>query len=102
MSDALRKLTDAAIAYKLFWIRVAGYMLVPTITFFLAQTETFSGDTWKNMDPFLKGRLFLACFLSGFTALMATIDQSLQRAREKHEELKGNTERIYKAQLTKG
>lgn len=89
----MRQFADFALAYKLFWVRVLGYMLVPMITFFLAQTETFTGDTWKNMDPFLKTRLMIACFLTGFSALMAVIDQSLQKAREKHEQLKGDTQR---------
>lgn len=94
----MKETRDFILAYKLFWVRVLGYMLVPMITFFLAQTETFSGETWKNMDPFLKVRLMIACFLVGFSALMGVIDQSLQRAREKHQELKGDTQRWTKEQ----
>lgn len=99
----MKQFTEFAIAYKLFYVRVLGYMLVPMITFFLAQTETFSGDTWRTMDPFLKVRLMIACFLTGFSALMAVIDQSLQKARDKHQELKkeGETQRWSKTE-TKG
>lgn len=82
----MKPITDFMIAYKLVWLRLLGYVVIPSATLFLTQTETYSDAQWAGMGTFLKCRLFVQCFIAGFTALMAYIDTSLQRARETHKD----------------
>lgn len=73
---------ETLVAFKLVWVRVMLYVLVPSVTAFLTQTETWSGETWDNTHWFLKARLVVSCSIPGCLALAAFIDQSLQRAKE--------------------
>lgn len=81
----MKAISDYVIAYKLVWLRVLGYFIIPSATLFLTQTETLSDANWNEMGWFLKSRLLVQCFIAGFAALMAYIDSSMQRARESHE-----------------
>lgn len=78
----MKETWDTIVAYKLVWLRVLGYVLLPMVVTFLAQTESWSGETWDSTHIFLKWRLLLLCFVPGFSALLAFIDQSLARARD--------------------
>lgn len=78
----MKAITDTIVAYKLVWVRVTFYFIFPAFTLFLTQTETWSQATWDELGVFLKSRLFIACFLSGFSGLCAYIDSSMQRARD--------------------
>lgn len=78
----MKQLTDFALAYKLIWVRVLAYFFIPFMTLFLAQTETYSDETWANMGGFLKSRLFIACAIAGTSSLVGYIDSSMQRAKE--------------------
>ncbi len=73
--------SETVIALKLVWLRVVLYFLFPSITTFLALTETWSGDTWDNTHAFLKVRMFICCAVAGLGAFIAFLDQSLQRAK---------------------
>jgi uncharacterized membrane protein (DUF485 family) len=77
---------ELIIAYKFVWFRVACYFLIPFMTTFLALTETWSGDTWKDTHPFLLLRIVMSCIVSGITTFVAFIDQSMDRAKEKMSE----------------
>lgn len=79
---------DTLIAFKLVWLRVACYFIIPFVTTFLGLTETWSGQNWDDSGAFLKARLFLSCFISGITSFVAYIDSSFQRATQKSNELK--------------
>jgi hypothetical protein len=76
---------ELIIAYKLVWFRVSCYFLIPFITTFLALTETWSGDTWSETHVFLIMRILFASTLAGLISIVAFIDQSLDKAREKHQ-----------------
>lgn len=78
----MRVVSDTVIAYKLVWVRVACYFVIPFVATFLFLTETWSGDTYDNTHWFLKMRLLGSCFISGITSLVAYIDASFQRAKE--------------------
>lgn len=78
----MKNFIDTVVAFKLVWVRVLLYVVIPMLTTFLSQTETWSGDTWEHTHWFLKFRLALISALPGFIALAAFIDQSLARAKE--------------------
>jgi len=84
----MKQITDFAIAYKLVWFRVFCYFAIPFGTLFLTQTETWSEETWTAMGVFLKSRLFAACSIAGAMSLCAYLDQSLNKARSEHDNLK--------------
>jgi hypothetical protein len=87
---------ETMLAFKLVWVRVLLYVLLPAVTAFLTQTETWSGDTWEHTHIFLKIRLLLSSAIPGCIALAAFIDQSLARARTHLEEKRGNTDFVAK------
>ena len=82
--------------YKLVWVRCALLVLIPMVTLFLAQTETWSGTTWDEASDFAKYRLGLMCLLAGASPLAAFIDQSLKRANDEMDRRRGDTEFIAK------
>jgi len=84
----MRAITDTIVAFKLVWLRVACYFIIPFCTTFLALTETWSGTTWEETHWFLVARVFVSCFISGITSLVAFIDSSFQRAKQESQELK--------------
>lgn len=93
----MKQTWETLVAFKLVWLRVLGYVLVPSLTTFLAQTETWSGETWRNTEPFLKWRLLGISLLPGVIAFMGFIDQSMARARDNlAEKRRGDTERFIK------
>lgn len=77
----MRALTDTIIAFKLVWIRVACYFVIPFSVTFLSLTEQWTGQTWQETHPFLVLRMFVSCFVAGITSFVAYIDSSFQRAR---------------------
>ncbi len=77
----MKRLSLIAAAYKLVWVRVSCYFMIPYVATFLTLTEMFSGDGWDELHWFLKLRIHLACFIAGVTPLIAFIDQSLGRAK---------------------
>lgn len=95
----MKAISDTFVAYRLVWIRVAFYFLTPAATLFLTQTETWSQGTWDALGAFLKGRLFLACFIAGGTGFCAYIDSSLQSARATAQDLKAKRTQVAAALL---
>ena len=79
---------ETVVAFKLVWFRVLCYFLLPSITTFLSQTENYTGEQWEDTSSFIKYRIFLMSILSGIAVLVAFIDQSLARARERIEQLR--------------
>jgi hypothetical protein len=79
---------DGVIAFKLVWLRVSFYFLLPAGMLFLTQTETWGHETWVQSKGFLRNRLYAACFLAGASGLCAYIDSSFQRARERSSGMK--------------
>lgn len=72
---------DTMIALRLVWFRVLMYFFLPMGSAFMAQTETWSGDTWDHTHWFLKARLVLGCSMPGCLALVAFIDSAMQKAK---------------------
>ena len=87
---------ETIVAFKLVWVRVLLYVLIPSVTTFLSQTETWSGQTWNDTAVFLKARVFLYSALSGCMALAAFIDSSMQRAKDELKSKRGDTEFLNK------
>ena len=85
---------ETVIAFKLVWLRVLLYIGLPTVSTFLSQTETWSGDTWEHTHWFLNLRLVIGSAVPGCLALAAFIDQSLARAREELKTRRTETEHI--------
>lgn len=83
-----KAITETMIALRLVWLRVLGYFLLPFFTVLLAQTETWSDQTWNETGTFTKIRVLVIAILAGMGAFMAFLDQSLQRAREEVEKSK--------------
>jgi hypothetical protein len=86
---------EVIVIYKLVWLRVVLYVLLPSVGAFLTQTETWSGETWDATHIFLKIRLIISSAVPGGIALAAYVDQSLDRARNKLEDKRrGDTEQF--------
>ena len=83
MKEMAAAAMDTVVAFKLVWFRVACYFFIPAGMLFLTQTETYSQDTWDAMGSFLRNRLYLACIIAGSSSLVAYLDSSLQRAKER-------------------
>lgn len=88
----MKAIADTIIAFKLVWFRVACYFLIPFFTTFLALTETWSQQTWLDTGNFLKARLFVSCFVSGVTSLVAFIDSSFQKSKQVAQDLRAKRE----------
>ena len=88
----VKAISDTIAAFKLVWLRVACYFVIPFATTFLALTETWSGTTWDETHPFLIWRLFVSCFVSGITSFVAFIDSSFQKARAEAVDLRNKRE----------
>lgn len=84
----MKQAWETIVAFKLVWFRVLCYFLIPAINAFLTVTETWSGQTWEDTATFLKIRLFMSVGLAGLMPLVAFVDQSLGRARERLEHKK--------------
>ena len=82
MRTELKAISDTIVAYKLVWVRVACYFVLPFAVTFLSLTETWTGDTWTVTAPFLKARLFASCFVSGLTSFVAYLDSSFTKANQ--------------------
>jgi hypothetical protein len=59
------------------------YFFLPTASAFMTQTETWSGNEWDSTHWFLKVRLIVGCSLPGLIALVAFIDSTMQKAKER-------------------
>lgn len=88
----MKALTDTIAAFKLVWLRVACYFVIPFFTTFLALTETWSDKTWHETGWFLIFRMAVSCFVAGITSLVAFIDSSFQRAKQEGDYLKQKRE----------
>ena len=92
----MKQAWETVVAFKLVWIRVALYAAIPSVTTFLSQTETWSGQTWNDTATFLKVRVLLYSSLAGCMALAAFIDSSMQRAREDLKQRRDDTQFLTK------
>lgn len=88
----IQAITETMAAFKLVWLRVACYFLIPFATTFLALTETWSDKTWIDTGSFLKARMFTSCAVAGLTSLVAFIDSSFQKARQTAQDMKAKRE----------
>lgn len=84
----MKAITDTFIAYRLAWVRVSLYFLIPAATAWLAQTETWSQATWDETGIFIKVRVMIISCVAGSGGIAAFLDQSLKGARETAAELK--------------
>ena len=70
------------VAYKLVWLRVAFYVILPAAMLFDSYTETWSATDWASQSDFAKIRLFVKMGIAGGTSLIAFLDSSLHRTRD--------------------
>lgn len=82
----MKQAWETVVAFKLVWVRVLLYVMIPSVTTFLSQTETWSGTTWDETATFLKVRVLFYSALAGAMALAAFIDQSMNRAKSELQE----------------
>lgn len=83
-----KAITLAAAAYKLVWVRVALYILIPCATAFLAASDKITDDQWEAMRTFSRWKFFALIAVPGLSSLTAYLDQSFSRAREEHKQAK--------------
>jgi hypothetical protein len=100
----MKQAWETAVAYKLVWLRVIGYMIVPSIGAFLAICNTIDIDSkWAQMGPFSRAAFWLGVAMPGIGAFMAFLDQSLQRKREEiKEKREGETAMFIKENPSSG
>lgn len=78
----MKAITDTIVAYKLVWLRVICYWLVPTGLSFLALCKDIDGVKWHAMTTFDQFKIILECNLAGVLAFVAFMDSSMTRAKE--------------------
>lgn len=88
----MRAITDTIVAFKLVWLRVACYFIIPFAVTFLSLTEQWTGETWDQTHTFVITRMFVSCFVAGITSFVAYIDSSFQRARNEATEMRQKRE----------
>lgn len=88
----MKGITDTVVAYKLVWIRVLCYFLIPFGTAFLIAAEKITGVEWEAMHWFDRTKLLGSCSLTGIVAFVAFLDSSMQRAKVTAEELREKRE----------
>ncbi len=72
-------------AYKLIWLRVFGYFIVPAWLMWEVVSKDVSGMGWEAMHFFDKFQIVGKAVAAGVISIMAFLDQSLQR---KNDEIK--------------
>lgn len=78
----MKQAWEVAVAYKLVWLRVVLFILAPTITSFLAITQTIDLDVkWPGMGMFARWAFWLGVSFPGIQTLIAFLDQSLGRVK---------------------
>ncbi len=84
---------ETLVAFKLVWIRVALYVLLPALDNFTLLTKDIGQDEWFQMGYFDKAKFWAAVFKPGLFTFVAFIDQSLARAKAEVEQKRttGNT-----------
>lgn len=92
----MKQAWETVIAYKLVWVRVLFYIILPAALLFDSYTETWSQSDWEAQSSFAKIRLFVKMGIAGASGLVAFIDQSLNRAREAVETKRGRDEFLNK------
>lgn len=83
-----RQAWETLVAFKLVWVRVLIYVILPISTTFLALTKDMDDSKWQAMGGFARARLYMESAGPGMLALAAFIDQSLARAKSDHERKK--------------
>ena len=70
------------VAYKLIWLRVLFYALLPAGMVFDSYTETWSAGDWAAQSDFAKFRLYVKMGMAGGTALVGFLDSSLRHTKD--------------------
>lgn len=78
----------AAAAYKLVWLRLALFFVLPFITVFLSETEDYSEAAWRELGTFRMTRIFMKASFPGLMSIAAFYDNSVTAAKARHKELK--------------
>lgn len=78
----MKQAWETVVAYKLVWLRVTFYALLPALMLFDSYTETWSASDWANQSDFAKFRLYVKMGIAGAAGLVAFLDQSMARARD--------------------
>lgn len=71
---------ETVVAYKLVWLRVLGFFLVPAWIMWDTVVNGMTGAQWDALSGFEKFNLIGKCFASGFIAFLAFLDQSMNKA----------------------
>lgn len=83
-----KSISLAAAAYKLVWVRVSLFFLLPAATMFVSLAGDLTDEKWKAMGDIGRAVFWAKIFIAGTLGIVAFIDQSLARAREEHKRAK--------------
>lgn len=64
-------------------VKLALYVITPIIVTWLTETETWSGETWRDTSWFLIIRSFIAASVPGLIAWKAFVDPSYGQVNQK-------------------
>ncbi len=77
-----KKAWETMVAYKLVWLRVLGYFIVPAWLTWDILVADVSGAQWEIMHGFEKAKIIGKAIAAGVIPFMAFIDNSLPKKRE--------------------
>lgn len=88
----MKGITDTVAAFKLVWVRVACYFLIPFATAFLDSTKSVTGEQWDLLHWFDRMKLVGSPAVVGLVAFVAYLDSSMQRAKGVADQMKEKRE----------
>lgn len=95
----MKQAWESMVAYKLVWLRVIFYFLMPMGRAFVLACQVDDMDAkWATMGHFAKAVFFILIVTAGCDAVVALVDNSYQRTKTEVEKKKqtGDTAIMYK------
>src|SRR5690348_6727027 len=86
----MKQAWEAVVAYKLVWLRVIFYFIMPMAMLFDTWSENKTSSYWQAMEFFDFLKLGCKLFIAGGAAFIAFLDQSYGRAKEELREKRSN------------
>ncbi len=77
-----KKAWETMVAYKLVWLRVLGYFIVPAWLMWEVVSKDQTSVSWEVLGFFDKFQIVGKAVAAGVISIMAFLDQSLQKKRD--------------------